>query len=244
VSKHYDQYCPLAHACGVVGERWTLLVVRELLHGPKRYTDLVEGLPGIGTNVLASRLKDLDRAGVVAKRKLPPPAASTVYELTEYGRELEEAIHALGRWGARSLGPPPHDCRFADEWLVGGARAMFDPVAAVDVDELYELHCGDEVASIRIDHGRIDALPGPAGNPDVVIELAPETLFRLSARELAPAVALEQGLVRVEGDPAALERFVSAFNFERRDHLDDDRIAVAAARWGRRELVGAAGRTA
>ena len=105
MAKRFDQYCPMAHALSLVGERWALLVVRELLKGPKRYTDLAAGLPGIGTNILATRLRELEAGGVVRKRKLPPPAASTVYELTEYGAGLEEVIHALARWGARSLGP-------------------------------------------------------------------------------------------------------------------------------------------
>ncbi len=105
MSKRYDQYCPVCHALGLVGERWALLIVRELLRGPKRYTDLVEGMPGIGTNILAARLKELEQGGILRKRKLPPPAASTVYELTEYGAELEEPLYALARWGARSLPP-------------------------------------------------------------------------------------------------------------------------------------------
>src|SRR5687768_11140534 len=106
MTKRYDQYCPVAHALNLVGERWALFVVLELMRGPKRYTDLAESLPGIGTNILASRLRDLEAAGIVAKRRLPPPAASRVYELTDYGRELRRAIRELALWGARSLGPP------------------------------------------------------------------------------------------------------------------------------------------
>src|SRR6266853_1849162 len=106
MAKHYDQYCPVAHALDAVGDRWALLVVRELLQGPKRYTDLAEGLPGIGTNILASRLRDLEAAGVVTKKMLPPPAASRVYELTDYGLELKPVMRELALWGARSLGPP------------------------------------------------------------------------------------------------------------------------------------------
>jgi DNA-binding HxlR family transcriptional regulator len=241
--KRYAQYCPVAHALELVGERWALLIVRDLLNGPRRYTDLLGGLPGIGTNILASRLRDLEAGGVVRKEKLPPPAASTVYELTDYGRELEEAIHALGRWGARSLGPPPHDCPLPEDWLVGGARAMFDPVAAAELVEHYELRSGGEIASIRIDRGTIQAVSGPAIEPDAIIELEPGTLFRLSSRELAPEDALKSGLARVEGDEGALGRLVSAFNFERRDHPADDRSAAPAARGGSRELAGAAART-
>ena len=92
MSKRYDQYCPVAHALGLVGERWALLIVRELLHGPQRYTDLTASLPKIGTNILSSRLKDLEAGGIVVKRRLPPPAASQVYELTEYGHALKPVV--------------------------------------------------------------------------------------------------------------------------------------------------------
>ena len=111
MSKHYDQYCPVAHALGLVGERWSLLIVRELLQGPKRYTDLGACLPGIGTNILAARLRDLEASGLVAKRTLPPPAASRVYELTDYGRQLKSVMRELALWGARSLGPPTDTTR-------------------------------------------------------------------------------------------------------------------------------------
>ena len=123
MAKHYGQYCPVAHALELVGERWSLLVVRELLGGPKRYTDLAGALPGIGTNILANRLRDLEAAGVVEKRRLPPPAAANVYALTEYGEELREPLYALGRWGARSLGPPKAEDNLAPGWLVNAVRA-------------------------------------------------------------------------------------------------------------------------
>ncbi|MGH3039187.1 MAG: winged helix-turn-helix transcriptional regulator, partial [Gaiellaceae bacterium] len=115
--KRYEAYCPVAHALGLVGERWALLVVLELMHGPKRYTDLVERLPGIGTNILAARLRDLEAGGVVTRRTLPPPAASRVYELTEYGLALRPAIRELGLWGARSLGPPTDRDELFPGWL-------------------------------------------------------------------------------------------------------------------------------
>ena len=130
MAKRYSQYCPIAHALELVGDRWALLVVRELIDGPKRYTDLLERLPGIGTNILAARLRALESGDVVRKRKLPPPAASTVYELTEYGAELEEAMFALARWGARSLGPPEMDEQLVPGWSVNAVRATFDPAAA------------------------------------------------------------------------------------------------------------------
>ena len=118
--KSYNQYCPIAHALDVVGERWTLLIVRELVeHGQLRYSDLHANLPHCGTNILAARLKELERNGVVTRRRLPPPAASTVYELTEYGRELRPVLHVLAHWGARSLGPPTDDTELEPGWLAG-----------------------------------------------------------------------------------------------------------------------------
>src|SRR5262249_46934385 len=128
-NRRYDQYCPVCHALELVGERWALLVVRELLKGPKRYTDLLEGMPGVGTNILASRLRELEAGGILQKRRLPPPAASTVYELTDYGRELEEPLYALARWGARTL-PPPVNEDFYPEWGLNAFPALLDPDAA------------------------------------------------------------------------------------------------------------------
>src|SRR5207342_1418199 len=116
MGKGYDQYCPVAHALELVGERWSLLVVRELMRGPKRYTDLAEAL-GIGTNILAARLRDLEAGGVVVRRTLPPPAASRVYELTDYGRDLKSAMRELAVWGARSLGPPSGHGELFPGWL-------------------------------------------------------------------------------------------------------------------------------
>ena len=123
VAKSYDQYCPIAHALDLVGERWSLLVVRELLHeGPLRYSDLHGRLDGCGTNILAARLKALEQGGVVRRRRLDPPAASWVYELTEYGEGLRDVLHVLAHWGARSLGPPASRGDLEAGWLPGALR--------------------------------------------------------------------------------------------------------------------------
>ena len=129
MAKHYEQYCPVAHALELVGERWSLLIVRELLKGPKRYTDLADALPRIGTNVLAARLKDLETWGVVGKRRLPPPAPAQVYELTPYGLELKPVLRELARWGLRSLPAPEDDAALAPGWLPGALDTFFAPVA-------------------------------------------------------------------------------------------------------------------
>ena len=171
--KCYDQvpYCPMAHALSLVGERWSLLIVRELLHGPRRYTDLANGLPGIGTNILAARLKDLETFGVVEKKKLPPPYASTVYELTPYGRELDEVLYALGRWGARSLGPPVFEEELYPEWGLNALPALFDPEAARDLDERYVLKIGDDAFTADVHDGRLRTEVGASSDRDLVVEM-------------------------------------------------------------------------
>jgi DNA-binding HxlR family transcriptional regulator len=219
MSKHYDQYCPIAHAVGMLGERWTLLVVRELIYGPKRYTDLVAGLPGIGTNVLAARLRDLEECGVVQKRKLPPPAACNVYELTEYGRGLEEAVYALARWGIRSLGPPGPDEELEPDWGTHAFPALLNPEAARGLTETYSLKIGGDWFTARLEDGELVASIGEADDADLRVEVDMETFFGLASGELSPREAVEQGLATVEGDPVALERCFSVLSFAPRQAL-------------------------
>jgi DNA-binding HxlR family transcriptional regulator len=206
MGKKFDQYCPMAHALSLVGERWALLIVRELLHGPKRYTDLAHGLPGIGTNILAARLRDLEECGVVEKRKLPPPAASMVYELTEYGTGLNEALYALARWGARSLGPPGPDDEMYPEWGVNAFPALFNAEEARGLTETYVLKIDGDVFTARVENGSLEASIGGADDADVVVELDMETFFELTGGELEPRDAVKSGRAHVDGDPAVLER--------------------------------------
>jgi DNA-binding HxlR family transcriptional regulator len=196
VSKRYDQYCPVAHAVGVLGERWTLLVVRDLMKGPKRYTDLVESLPRIGTNILAARLKELEAAGVVEKKKLPPPAASTVYELTPYGYDLRRVLHELARWGARSLGPPPLES-LNEGWLVGALETALSPVA---VPGRVAFRVGAEEATL------VDGQPvvGVADDADVLVECDAIGFYHL-------VVNRQLDGVRIEGDGELLLRLLDGF---------------------------------
>ena len=204
--RKFDQYCPVAHALSLVGERWSLLIVRELLHGPKRYTDLAHGLPGIGTNILAARLKELEGCGIVEKRTLPPPAASTVYELTEYGAELREAMYALARWGARTIGPPGPDDELYPEWGVNALPALFNPEAARGLTETYALVVEGDAFTARIVDGTLDPSVGPADDADLVVETDMETFFGLASGELAPGDAVKSGRAKLQGDLEALER--------------------------------------
>jgi len=169
MAKRYDQYCPIAHALELVGERWALLVVRELMNGPKRYTDLAECL-GIGTNILAARLRDLEAGGVVTKRKLPPPAASRVYELTEYGHGLKAAMRELALWGAQSLGPPTDESELFPGWL---ENAIDGVLAQVAPPGRFEFRIGVEVASL-VDG---EVVPGHIDAPDVIVEGDPEGIY-------------------------------------------------------------------
>jgi DNA-binding HxlR family transcriptional regulator len=194
--KRYDQYCPVAHALDLVGDRWALLVVRELMHGPKRYTDLAEHLPGIGTNILAARLRDLEACGVVAKRKLPPPAASRVYELTEYGRGLKRVVRELALWGARSLGPPTAEDELFPGWLENAVDTVLAPIAPPG---RFEFRVGDEVASL-VDG---EAQAGPIEDPDVVVDGDPEGIYHM-------LVDRRLDLLSVQGDLTLLEQLVHA----------------------------------
>lgn len=211
--KSYAQFCPVAHALELVGERWALLVVRELLNGPKRYTDLAAALPGIGTNILAGRLRDLEQGGIVQKRQLPPPAAAKVYELTPYGEELREPLYALARWGARSLGPPTADDSLAPGWLVNAIRATCKDWDG-DPAPTFEVRGGaDEVVTVHFESGEPIVEPGSSG-ADVVIETDPATLFCVASREQSAREAIGAGAIRVTGKRSDAERFLSLFSFE------------------------------
>ncbi len=209
--RSYDQYCALARALDVVGERWTLLLVRELLLGPKRYKDLLAGLPGIGTNLLAERLRHLQEIGMIRRRALPPPAGSTVYELTELGQGLESAVMELGRWGAYFLGEPRERDALQPGWFFVSIRATFRPELAAEVDERYEFRVAGETFHVVIDRGRLTSGQGAVADPDAVVSTDLQTFIALLAQRLTPADALATRAVEVEGDPAALSRFVEIF---------------------------------
>jgi DNA-binding HxlR family transcriptional regulator len=207
----YDDGCAAAHALDLIGERWALLVVRELLLGPKRFTDLRAGIPGVSPNILSQRLRELERTGVVRRRKLAPPAASRVYELTDWGMELEPVITQLGRWGARSPSMP-RDAEMSVDSLILALRTMFDPLAADGIGASYELRLGEDRFRAEVAGGRFEVARGIAEWPDAAIETAPATLVGLvfHGRELAEA--LRSGDVKIEGDREAVARFLGLFS--------------------------------
>jgi DNA-binding HxlR family transcriptional regulator len=206
----YGDGCAIAHGLDVVGERWALLVVRELLLGPKRFTDLKRGLPNASPNVISERLRELERAGVVKRDKLPPPAGSRVYELTDWGRELEDIVMSLGRWGARSPSLP-HDAPVGADSTVLALRARFDPDAAEGLRAVYELRLGDDRFRIAVSDAQIEVGRGGADHPDAMIDSDPDTLAAVLWDRRPLAGAQRAGQLRIEGDQAAVERLVRLF---------------------------------
>jgi DNA-binding HxlR family transcriptional regulator/putative sterol carrier protein len=206
----YGDGCAAAHALDLVGQRWALLVVRELLLGPKRFTDLQAGICHASPNVLAQRLRELEEAGVVQRRKLGPPSRARVYELTDWGLELEPVICQLGRWGSRSPSRPDVGSLSVDS-LILAFRTMFHPQAADGLDASYELRLGEDCFRARVADGRLDLARGGANQPDAVIETDPDTLSALVFGGRPLAEALRSGDVKVEGDRPAVRRFLDLF---------------------------------
>jgi DNA-binding HxlR family transcriptional regulator len=208
--RHYEDACATAHALDLVGERWALLVMRELMLGPKRFSDLRESLPGISANVLTQRLEGLEASGVLVRRKLPPPAAVQVYELTEWGYESEPIFQALGRWAARS---PAHDptLPFSTASLVLSLRTMFNAERAKDMDARIGFHLGEETFLARLADRWIEIARGPLDGADLILTGAPSVLAG-AIYGGQPLEALEQaGVLQVEGDRTLAQKFVRLF---------------------------------
>ncbi len=206
----YEDGCATAHALDLIGERWALLIVRELILGPKRFTDLRTGLPSISPNVLTQRLEDLEQSGILRRRKLAPPAAAWVYELTEWGLELEKVIMAIGRWGARSpqlmQGHP-----LSIDALVLSFRTMFDSQTAADFNARLELRIGEDRFHAEIANGEMQLNRGPADRPDAIVEASPEALIAVAYGGKKLAEAVREGEMKVEGDKAVAKRFFGLF---------------------------------
>ncbi|GAA0371353.1 winged helix-turn-helix transcriptional regulator [Microbispora corallina] len=205
----YDDPCGIARALDVVGDRWALLVVRELVFGPKRFGDLTRGLPGMSPNVLSQRLRELEQAGIVRWRRLGPPVGTGVYELTTRGQELEDVLLALARWGSRE--PLPAGGDLSVDALVLALKTTFDPAAAGDLDARYELAFGDDRFHAEIVSGRFWIARGPAGRADALLDVSAPVLrdVMFAGRPIADAV--ESGDLRLTGDVRAAERLVACF---------------------------------
>jgi DNA-binding HxlR family transcriptional regulator len=209
----YGQYCAVASALDVVGERWTLLVVRDLFLGPKRYTDLRAGLPGIATDLLTARLRTLEGAGLVQRRTLPKPAPATVYDLTDRGRLLGPALAGLADVGFRLLGDPDDETEMPADRLVLALRAAFKPDAVLDHHATYELELDEEPFVIAVSGEAIDISRGTAAHADLVVRARPTTLARLLRRTITAAQARANESLHLEGDADLLDDFVATFAF-------------------------------
>ena len=210
MAKTYGQHCGLARALDRIGERWTLLIVRELLLGLARYTDLRKALPGMASNLLAERLRALEAEGLVARRRLPPPAATAVYELTELGRGLEDAVSALIRWGGHFMREPAEGDVLRPRWLVLAVRALTDAGDTGDLPLTCRIEVEGDAHTLEIAADGVRVMPAEGAPPAaVVLRTDPRTLLAIAsgARPLAEAVA--EGTARVEGGReavAALDR--------------------------------------
>jgi DNA-binding HxlR family transcriptional regulator/putative sterol carrier protein len=206
----YEDGCATAHALDLIGERWALLVVRELILGPKRFTDLRAGLPAISPNVLTQRLLELEEAGILQRRKLPPPAAAWVYELSEWGLELERVIMALGRWAVRSptlmQGHP-----LSVDALILSFRTMFSSDAADGFDATLEIRIGEDRFRAVVADGEMELTRNTARNPGAIIEADVNTLAAVVYGGRKFAEAVRSGDLRVEGDKAIAKQFLTLF---------------------------------
>jgi DNA-binding HxlR family transcriptional regulator len=206
----YGDGCGIAYALDLVGERWALLVVRELLLGPKRFTDLRDGLPNASPNVLAQRLRDLEQAAIVRRRRLPPPAASWIYELTHWGRELKPILLSLGAWAVRSPSFP-RGVPVGSDSVILALATFFDPEASEDLSARYELRLGENVFHVRVADREIEVGRSADDDPDAIIETDTATFSALiwDGRDLADA--LSAGDVTIAGDRHAVARFLRLF---------------------------------
>ncbi|HEX2240595.1 MAG TPA: winged helix-turn-helix transcriptional regulator [Actinomycetota bacterium] len=204
--RSYEQYCPLARALDVIGDRWAMLVMRELFFSPKRFTDVQARLDGIAPNLLSRRLKELEAAELITRRRLEPPAAATVYELTEKGRSLEPAMLELARWGTQFLGSYEGDEAFNLEWLLPVMEEMADREAARGVRETYEFVIDGLPFWVKVDDGEVTIRAGHApGTADLLIETDFATFMEVGFGTISPEDALAQGRSRVVGDESKVE---------------------------------------
>ncbi|HEV3472732.1 MAG TPA: winged helix-turn-helix transcriptional regulator [Actinomycetota bacterium] len=221
----YRQYCALARALDVAGDRWALLIVRELRPGPRRFTDLVDGLPGISRKLLTERLRDLEHDGIVGRRQLPPPAARQVYELTDDGRDLANAMAPLIAWGARRLGERQSEEAFRARWAGVGMAALADREATKGVSETYQFVVGDSVFHLIVDDGSIEVHDGDADDPSVVVTTDDDTWADIATGKTSAAAAVASGALVVAGDRHAMKRLGKIFA---RDRMLAHATAVSA----------------
>jgi DNA-binding HxlR family transcriptional regulator len=212
-TRRYGQYCPVAKSLDVLGERWTLLVVRNLMMGPQRYTDIRDGLPGVATDLLTARLRTLEDAGYVQRRQLPRPASATVYELTPAGQQIARVVLELGRVGLARLGPPAEHDLVSTDALVLALRASFRPEVAGEAEETYQLELDGEPYAVSVHPGWAGTAPGVASEPKLTLATSTMTFAKLLSGATDPRTALAADEVQIDGSRRALDRFLAIFSY-------------------------------
>jgi DNA-binding HxlR family transcriptional regulator len=205
----YGQFCGIAAALDVIGERWTLLIVRELLLGPARFNELCDNLPGLGPNLLSARLQTLSTRGVIESAAVAGDARGKLYALTDFGQGLRRPVLGLARWGMRLLGESADDSEVGvarDAWGFLAVEAMIDDGMTPEVDESYEFRVGAEVFHLRVADGQARAGRGTVTDPAIVVTTDADTFIRIGAQLLSPFEAAVTGRLSIEGDGAAVER--------------------------------------
>ena len=207
--KGYGQFCTVSRALDVLGDRWAFLVIRELLLGPRRYTDLLAGLPGVPSSVLTARLRDLERSNVVQRMRLPPPAATVVYELTGDGADLRPIVDDLARWGLRLMDRPRAGEAVRASWLAY-SLAVSVPASSLPVDAELELRLDGEVDRLRENAGRLEARWGAAVNPLAILESSVRALYLIATGQNDHRELQRQGKLTITGDTRTAEFFLDA----------------------------------
>jgi DNA-binding HxlR family transcriptional regulator/putative sterol carrier protein len=216
MAKHgYQQYCGLARALDVAGDRWTLLIVRDLLLGPRRFTDLLDGLPGISRNLLTERLRDLERDGVVVRQELPPPAARQVYELTDDGCDLADAMVPLVAWGAKRLGARGRSESFRPQWAAAAMLTFANRDAARGVNETYQYVIGRWAFHFNINDGSIQLRDGQAQDPAVTVTTDENTWADIASGKITGSAAPARRQLKIVGDRDAVARLKEIFSRDR-----------------------------
>src|SRR5579863_6234419 len=215
--RSYGQFCSIAKALDVIGDRWTLLIIRELLlRGACRYTDLKNGLPGIATNLLADRLRELEAAGLVRREEAPPPVATALFQLTETGASLLPVVEAIARWGIASMVAPADGDQFRGHWFAFPAALFLADREPDGPPVSIELRSESSPAVIEVSGGAVATRLGRAAAPDLVLDGEPWQILALITGRVTPAEAADRGL-QISGDPAVLRRVLPAASLERAD---------------------------
>jgi DNA-binding HxlR family transcriptional regulator len=213
VSRGYHQFCGLARALDLIGGRWALLIVRDLLTGPKRFSELQEGLAGVPTNVLTARLRELEEDGIVLRRAHERPGGGVVYDLTDFGRELEQPILRLGFWGAKAMGPMHEGDHFSPDFLAIALRGSFRPEHADGRARLYEFRVEDSSLRARVDDGKVVVPSDSTDEPDLVVEGDADVLAGLLSGEMSLDAARKTGRLQLQGTKAEAARLLELFRF-------------------------------